>query len=84
MVCHLHEADALHAHGVLVYGYHFLVGEYLAGLEVHFAEVVAAHEGRRHHAPHGEVGLVLIFREFSVTNLQHFHVVPVAGAGVGI
>ena len=84
MFSHFHKADALLAHRVLIYGYHFLVGEDLAGLEVHLTEVVAAHEGRRHHAPHGEVGLVLIFREFSVTNLQHFHVVPVAGTGVGI
>ena len=51
-------------------------------LRLHLSQVTADEQRRRHHTPHGEVGVVFLLGH-ATPHLQHVHVVIVTATGVG-
>ena len=82
IVSHIHKLDSLASERVLVHGYGLTVGENLDRLHIHVPEVVSAHQRRREHAPHREVGDLLVTAHVPVSDLEHLRVIPVAGTGI--
>ena len=73
--------QSLHSQLVLVNCNDFLVQDDGAGLIGHLREVIAQNKRGCHHAPHAEMGAVLIYAH-AVANLKHIGIVPVTRACV--
>ena len=79
----LHPA-ALAAQRILIDGDHFLVGQNVADLGAHAADIVAGHQRRRQQAPHAEVRAILGGGHAAIADFQHVGIVPVARSGIGL
>ena len=69
--------QSLHSQLILIDGYHFLVQYYGAGLIGHLRQVIAQDKRSGHHAPHAEMGAVLIHAH-AVAYLKHIGIIPVS------